>query len=208
MSATPHKIGRYEVREEIGRGAMGVVYRARDPIIGRDVAIKVLRRDGILASDQASTFAMSLRNETRLAMRLSHPNILRVFHFEQSGGWEYVVMELATGENLHQVVQRRTGRPRRQIEELALVVEQGLLRRLLLGVAAVEPRHRGVLEQVLRGRAQHRRRQRGVERRQGRQQLSGNGRRSAVGARRDFGNLGPGRSQVAQVQPVGGVQWL
>ncbi|MEQ1505644.1 MAG: serine/threonine-protein kinase, partial [Myxococcota bacterium] len=110
--------GRFRLETLIGKGASSIVYRAHDTVLGHDVAIKVLRRDGILASDQASTLAVSLRNETRLAMRLSHPNILRVFHFEQSGGWEYVVMELASGENLHQVVQRRTV-PHLSIREVA-----------------------------------------------------------------------------------------
>jgi eukaryotic-like serine/threonine-protein kinase len=99
--------GRYRLENLIGRGASSIVYRAHDTVLGHDVAIKVLRRDGILSQERARSLAVSLRNETRLAMLLSHPNVLRVHHYEQSGQTEYVVMELAAGENLHQLVQRR-----------------------------------------------------------------------------------------------------
>ncbi|MEZ4241053.1 MAG: bifunctional serine/threonine-protein kinase/formylglycine-generating enzyme family protein [Myxococcota bacterium] len=99
--------GRYRLENLIGRGASSIVYRAHDTLLSQDVAIKVLRRDGILSQEQARALAVSLRNETRMAMRLAHPNVLRVHHYEQSGNTEYLVMELATGENLHQLVQRR-----------------------------------------------------------------------------------------------------
>ncbi|MEQ1570338.1 MAG: bifunctional serine/threonine-protein kinase/formylglycine-generating enzyme family protein [Myxococcota bacterium] len=93
--------GRYRLDSLIGKGASSIVYRAHDQVLGQDVAVKVLRRDG-------KDPLVSLRQETRLAMRLSHPHVLRVFHYELSGTWEFVVMELVIGENLHQLVQRRT----------------------------------------------------------------------------------------------------
>jgi serine/threonine protein kinase len=109
---------RYRLENLIGKGASSIVYRANDLVLGQDVAIKVLRRDGILAGELARTLAVSLRDETRLAMKLSHPNVLRVFHYEQDGGWEYVVMEFVVGENLNQVVHRRT-RPILSVREVA-----------------------------------------------------------------------------------------
>jgi serine/threonine protein kinase len=108
---------RYRLENLIGKGASSIVYRASDLVLGQDVAIKVLRRDGILSGELARTLAVSLRDETRLAMRLSHPNVLRVFHYEQDGGWEYVVMEFVVGENLNQVVHRRT-RPILSVREV------------------------------------------------------------------------------------------
>ena len=71
MTATLHKIGRYEVREEIGRGAMGVVYRARDPIIGRDVAIKVLRVTAAVPEDEFAQFRHRFIREAQSAGILS-----------------------------------------------------------------------------------------------------------------------------------------
>jgi serine/threonine protein kinase len=103
-------LGRYRLDSLIGRGASSIVYRAHDTVLGQDVAVKVLRRDGILSQEQASAIALSLRNETRLAMLLAHPNVLRVHHYERSGDTEYLVMELAIGENLHQLVRRRDRR--------------------------------------------------------------------------------------------------
>jgi len=74
----PTRLGKYEIERVIGKGAMGVVYKARDPHIERSVAIKTVRKD-VLDADLAASFLARFRNEARAAGRLSHPNIIGVY---------------------------------------------------------------------------------------------------------------------------------
>jgi serine/threonine protein kinase len=91
----PRKLGKYEVLEVIGRGAMGVVYRAYDPYTGRDVAIKVGTSH---LSDEGNQLSRRLFfNEARLAGLLSHPNILSVYDAGEDDGRPYLVMEYVDG---------------------------------------------------------------------------------------------------------------
>jgi eukaryotic-like serine/threonine-protein kinase len=90
------KIGPYEVLEQIGAGGMGVVYRARDPRLNREVAIKVLPASFSADSDRLQRFAQ----EARAAAALNHPNILAIYDIGESEGAPYVVSELLEGENL------------------------------------------------------------------------------------------------------------
>ena len=77
MAALPQKFGRYEIVREIGHGAMGVVYEALDPTIGRKIALKAIRFDGIgTTADEA---ARRFKNEARAAGGLNHPNIVTVY---------------------------------------------------------------------------------------------------------------------------------
>ncbi|MCE9577398.1 MAG: serine/threonine protein kinase [Deltaproteobacteria bacterium] len=85
------RLDRYVLGRELGRGAMGVVYAARDPELDREVAIKVLR-------DGAS--AERLRREAQALARLAHPNVVRVYDVGQAGDQTFVAMELVRGENL------------------------------------------------------------------------------------------------------------
>ena len=88
------KIGPYEVSGQIGAGGMGEVYRARDPRLGRDVAIKVLPASFSSDSDRLQRFAQ----EARAAAALNHPNILAIFDIGEDKGAPYVVSELLEGE--------------------------------------------------------------------------------------------------------------
>jgi len=76
----PEKLGKYEIRGVLGRGAMGVVYRAFDPHIERMVAIKTVRKD-LLDADLAAQFMARFRNEAKAAGRLHHPNIVGIFEY-------------------------------------------------------------------------------------------------------------------------------
>jgi hypothetical protein len=89
-------LGRYEILALIGAGGMGEVYRARDPQLGREVAIKVLRRRGEISSDQLERFA----REARAVGSLNHSNILAVHDIGKEAGVPYVVSELLEGETL------------------------------------------------------------------------------------------------------------
>lgn len=88
--------GRYELKEMLGRGGMGVVYRAYDQQLGMDVAIKFLLERFV--NDPAAV--ASLKREARAAMRLAHPNILRLYNFEDTPEAKYLLMELIVGESL------------------------------------------------------------------------------------------------------------
>lgn len=94
----PTRIGRYEVRERIGRGAQGIVYRAFDPRLRRDVAIKVLDPP-VLASDGES-LARRLRQEARALARVSHPNVLPVYDVGEAEHGVFIAMELVHGVDL------------------------------------------------------------------------------------------------------------
>lgn len=86
-------LGRYELAEELGRGASAVVYRAFDSLLEQTVAVKVLipARNAGLPVELRS----NLRAEARAAMRLSHPHILRISNFEKDGDLDFLVMEFA-----------------------------------------------------------------------------------------------------------------
>jgi serine/threonine protein kinase len=89
-------IGRYEVWEEIGKGSMGIVYKARDPHIDRLVALKVLRRDRVTSDE----FVQRFLKEARAIGRLSHRNIVVVYDSGQEQDTIYIAMELLRGRSL------------------------------------------------------------------------------------------------------------
>ena len=89
-------LGRYQVVEEIGRGGMAVVFRAFDPELDREVALKAL--PSYEADDP--TFVERFRNEARSVARLSHPNIVQVHDFGEDKGFVYIVMDLLPGGTL------------------------------------------------------------------------------------------------------------
>ncbi len=95
MNDQPRKIGKYEVIDVLGKGAMGVVYRGHDPYVDRPVAIKLATSaDG----DGGESVARRLFiNEARSAGRLDHPNILKVYEAGEEGGQPYMVMEFIDG---------------------------------------------------------------------------------------------------------------
>lgn len=90
----PTKLGKYEIEEEVGRGSMGVVYRAYDPYIDRTVAIKVALADALKDSDTGERFRKMFFNEAHTAGMLRHPNILDIFDAGVDDDLCYIVMEL------------------------------------------------------------------------------------------------------------------
>jgi len=96
--------GRYEILGTIGTGGMGVVYRARDQELGEEVAIKMLRPD-ILRGDE--TAKQRLKAETRLARRISHPNVVRTHDFGEHDGACYVTMEYVEGMTVRRLIETR-----------------------------------------------------------------------------------------------------
>jgi eukaryotic-like serine/threonine-protein kinase len=106
---TVKTIGRYEILEELGRGGMGTVYRAKDPNIDRIVALKTILSD-VLGTDQAREFRERFQREARVAGRLAHPGIVPVFDIGEHEGVPFLVMELIHGQTLADTV-RKGGRP-------------------------------------------------------------------------------------------------
>jgi hypothetical protein len=101
------KLGKYEVLGELGHGAMGVVYRARDPIINRLVALKTITTG--LASDP--TLLQRFYREAQSAGGLQHPNIVTIYDMGEAEDLPYIAMELVEGENLEQLIARKTVLP-------------------------------------------------------------------------------------------------
>ena len=97
--ATPARIGRYRVLGVLGQGAMGVVYRARDDSLDRDVALKLMRGAG-----GAEDRARFLR-EARAAARLQHPNIVTIYEADEHDGEPFIAMELLEGTDLQRAIE-------------------------------------------------------------------------------------------------------
>ena len=91
-------LGHYEIVGELGSGGMGVVYRARDPRLGREVAIKVLPEQVATDADRLSRF----EREVKAIAALSHPNILAIHEFGMEDSTAFAVMELLEGQVLRQ----------------------------------------------------------------------------------------------------------
>src|SRR5215471_3747423 len=94
------KAGRYEIQGELGRGAMGVVYKAVDPVIGRTVAVKTLRLSEEGTGLSRSELLNRFQTEARAAGLLTHPNIVVVFDAGEENGLYYITMELVEGKSL------------------------------------------------------------------------------------------------------------
>jgi serine/threonine protein kinase len=96
MLAAGTRLGPYEILAPLGAGGMGEVYRAQDPRLGRQVAIKILPPERAFDPQRLHRF----EQEARAASSLSHPHILAVFDFRSDSGWSYLVTELLEGETL------------------------------------------------------------------------------------------------------------
>jgi serine/threonine-protein kinase len=115
------KIGRYQITRELGRGAMGVVYHAIDPTIGRPVAIKTLRLREVDDEEQRGRLRERLFREARSAGALSHPGIVTVYDMDEVDGLAYIAMEFVDGETLDQILSRPQALPK---DRLAQVLRQ------------------------------------------------------------------------------------
>ena len=102
-----NKLGKYELIQELGRGAMGIVYRARDPIINRLVALKTIIKGVAQDPDLLQRFY----REAQSAGGLQHPNIVTIYDMGEEAGTPYIAMELVEGESLEQLIARRPPLP-------------------------------------------------------------------------------------------------
>lgn len=106
VSAKPKiaQIGPYEILEELGRGAMGVVFRGFDPGISRPVAIKVIRPQHFASEEQTEETSLRFAREANAAGRLSHPNIVIVYQLGHDRGYQYMAMEFVDGVSLNKMM--------------------------------------------------------------------------------------------------------
>jgi TonB family protein len=101
---TQAKIGKYLVQGEIGRGAMGVVYKAVDPVIGRTVAIKTIRFDVLTNTAQREEAQKRFLREAQSAGGLTHPNIVTIYDVGEAEGLTYIAMEYVEGRSLESLL--------------------------------------------------------------------------------------------------------
>lgn len=123
MSAThPAKIGKYEVECLLGEGAMGVVYRASDPLIGRRVAIKVMA-DSVA---QDTSLRGRFLREAQAAGSLQHPNVVTIYDFGEVDDHLYIAMEYVEGDDVSELLEKKIAVSLDAIVELTVGVLHGL----------------------------------------------------------------------------------
>ncbi|MBU1215428.1 MAG: serine/threonine protein kinase [Gammaproteobacteria bacterium] len=118
------QLGRYEVISELGQGAMGVVYKARDPLIDREVAIKTINLS--LALEEREEYEARFYQEAKAAGRLSHPNIVTIYDVGRTGDIAYIAMEYLHGRELRDVLNENKTLPVSQVLDIIIQVAQGL----------------------------------------------------------------------------------
>ncbi len=107
MAEEISRIGRYEILETAGRGAMGVVYKARDPLIGRTVAIKVVALSPLFGEEERKEFRERFFREARAAGNLHHPNIVTVYDVGEWEGIPYMAQEFVEGKSLSRILKEK-----------------------------------------------------------------------------------------------------
>lgn len=123
MSLT--QLGRYKITGTLGRGAMGAVYSAHDPLIERTVAIKTVACDG-LSREEAEVFEQRFYREAKSAGRLNHPNIVTIHDVGRSDDLAYIAMEFLTGRSLREVLDAGAELPLDRIVEITAQIADGL----------------------------------------------------------------------------------
>ncbi len=111
------KLGKYEITEEIGSGAMGVVYRAEDPLLGRSVALKTTTAEVARNPDLLKRFY----REAQAAARLAHPNIVTIYEINEDNGVPFIAMEFLEGQNLQKIISDRKEVP--ILKKLQIIVD-------------------------------------------------------------------------------------
>ncbi|NOZ12827.1 MAG: serine/threonine protein kinase [Acidobacteria bacterium] len=112
-----NKIGKYEIRSELGRGAMGIVYLGYDPVIERSVAIKTMNAEAFEEEEQKQRFL----REARSAGAMQHPNIVTIYEMGMEGDTPYIAMEYVEGQDLTRLVKK--GEPESLKEKLSIMAQ-------------------------------------------------------------------------------------
>lgn len=120
LAKQPEQIGKYPIRRQLGRGAMGSVYEGFDPTLERSVAIKTLRLE-LFEPDQLDSVRLRFKREAQAAGRLSHPHIVTIHEYGELDETPYIVMEYMAGKDLACVLREN---PRRPIPEVERIMTQ------------------------------------------------------------------------------------
>jgi serine/threonine-protein kinase len=123
--ATVDRLGKYEVTEVLGKGAMGVVYKAFDPNIRRTVAIKTIRKE-LIEDERGTSMLARFKNEAQAAGRLSHPGIVGVHEYGEEGELAYIAMEYVQGNSLREYFNRGTRFETRDVVSITAQLLDGL----------------------------------------------------------------------------------
>ena len=123
--------GRYELLEKIGDGGMAVVYKGRDRLLNRFIAVKILRPE----FTKDATFVENFKRESQAAAGLSHPNIVGVYDVGREGNINYIVMELIEGQTLNDIIEEEAPMDYRKVIDISKQVASAL--RIALRCCAV-----------------------------------------------------------------------
>ncbi|MGN1383535.1 MAG: Stk1 family PASTA domain-containing Ser/Thr kinase [Eubacterium sp.] len=115
-------VGRYELVEKIGEGGMAVVYKAKDRLLNRFVAVKILRPE----CTKDAQFVDSFRAESQAAAGLQHPNIISVYDVGREGNIHFIVMELIEGKSLSEVIKEQAPMDYREVVRITKQVASAL----------------------------------------------------------------------------------
>ena len=118
----PARIGRYELLERVGRGSLGILYRGRDSVLGRDVAVKIMAA-GLLGNPAAHA---RFFHDARAAARLQHANIVTIFEFGEHEQTPFIVMEFLRGNSLAERLRKGPALPLAQKLDIAIQICAGL----------------------------------------------------------------------------------
>ncbi len=108
LSSDIKNLGRYEINGKLGKGAMGMVYRALDPAINRNVALKTIRLDFVNDPEEMAELKERLHREAQAAGKLSHPNIVTIYDVGSEGQLQYIAMEYLEGRTLEDMIKKKT----------------------------------------------------------------------------------------------------
>ncbi|WP_433255655.1 serine/threonine-protein kinase [Streptosporangium sp. CA-135522] len=117
---------RYHLREPIGRGGMGIVWRAHDELLDREVAVKEVRYADMLGEDNQEDFNRRTKREARAAGRLTHPNVVVVHDVVEEDGRPWIVMQLVESRSLGKVLRQDGPLPPQRVAEIGLQVLDAL----------------------------------------------------------------------------------
>jgi serine/threonine-protein kinase len=121
-------LGRYEIRREVGRGRMGVVYEARDPALGRTIALKTIHAASVASPDEPGSFERRFIDEARTAARLCHPGIAAIHDAgrDEGTGTLYVALEYLEGPTLAEIIRERAPLAWREALSIVLRIAEAL----------------------------------------------------------------------------------
>src|SRR5277367_3486683 len=125
MAALPEKIGKYEIQGELGKGAMGVVYKGYDRAIARAVAIKAIAKVS-LPPEELKHVLNRFRHEAQAVGRINHPRIVQIYDYGEDDSIAYIVMELVNGKTLAQHLAQEVHYEVREAGEIIRQVLDGI----------------------------------------------------------------------------------